>query len=438
MRLPPQSIEAEESIIASVLISDEHFKDCECLEPEDFYKTNHQIVFKIMKVLNFKKERINIVTVGEVLIKNQNQDIAKHTLTLMNNAPIAVNLKSHAKIIKEASMKRAMLFSLSKINEKIYTENFTSILDFAQSEMLNHKLSNGQSKIYNIKDLIYDHLDRIEKNNTQESKTLIKLGFETLDKWIDLQEESYIIIAGRPSMGKTSFALTIIKNMAMQGGKPGIISLEMGKNRLLNRWLSMITGINTMNFNKYHGLKNDDWQNLSDAASTIHELWDVLISDGPANSIEELERQARQMKEDGATALFIDQLSHIGGKSDDDVKNFTKHSKRITQLKTELKIPIFLLAQLNRKVEERPDKEPKLSDLKMSGSLEEDPDIVILLYRPEYYEKSIHDKKAVERDAVVNIAKNRDGVVYKERDVIVFDKGRTLFEEDFSRIRKYS
>ena len=143
------------------------------------------------------------------------------------------------------------------------------------------------------------------------------------------------------------------------------------------------------------------------------------------------------LEQDGVNVIFIDQLNQIGALTDDDVKNFTKHSHRIAQLKTELNIPIFLLAQLNRKVEDRGEKEPRLSDLKMSGSLEEDPDIVFLLYRPEYYESDEHKKAAILNDVVVNIAKNRDGVTYRESDVIIFDKGRTLFSEDFQKLQKY-
>ena len=302
---------------------------------------------------------------------------------------------------------------------------------------MGYKINREQGDIFNIKDLIFDHIEKIKKNNTTQNSGGIKTGFQSLDKWLNLQGGVYSIIAGRPSMGKTAFALTMIRNMAISGNKPGILSLEMGKNKLINRWLSMLTGINTMNFNRYNALKSSDWQNLSDAATEIYDLWDVLITDSPARSIEVVERQARKMVADGVNVLFIDQLNQIGALTDDDVKKFTKHSHRIAQLRTELKIPIFLLAQINRKVEDRSKKEPILSDLKMSGSLEEDPDIVFLLYRPEYYEQNIERKRLILNDVVINIAKNRDGVTYREGDVIVFDKGRTLFEEDFSRLQKY-
>ncbi len=432
MRLPPQNIEAEESLLASVLINDKNFKACEYLLPQDFYNAKNQSIFKAMKDLSNKGERIDLVTVGPGL-----KDILGHLMQIVDNAPVSTNAKAHAKIIKDNATKRNLLFSISAINEKIYTDSVEKVLDYAQSEILGYKVSRGQGKIYNIKDLIHQQIDQIEKNNTQEAIGGLSLGFSSLDKWVNMQDGVYSVIAGRPSMGKTAFALTIIRNMALRGGKPGIISLEMGRGKLINRWLSMLTGINTMNFNRYNALSRKDWQNLKDAANEIYDLWDVLITDAPAKTIETVERQARQMVADGANSIFIDQLSHIGSTTDDDVKNYTKHSNRIARLKKELNVPVFLLAQLNRKVEDRNDKEPKLSDLKMTGSLEEDADIVFLLYRPEYYEKDQDAKKEIARDVVINIAKNRDGVTYRESDVIVFDKGRTLFEEDFSRIKNY-
>jgi len=435
MRLPPQDIEAEESLLASIFVNDKSFKDCDYLKPDDFYKTDHQTIFNIMKDLSRKNERINLVTVGSKL--KEDEKLVRRIISISESAPIYTNLKTHAKIIHNNSVKRNLLISVSAINEKIYTDSLEKLLDYAQSEILGYKVSRDQGEIHHIKDIIEAQIDFIEKKQTQENLTGVRTGFSSLDKFLDLEGAVYSIIAGRPSMGKTAFALTMIRNMAMAGEKPGVLSLEMGRGKLANRWLSMLTGINTMNFNRYNALKGNDWQELTDAAGEIHDLWDVLVSDAPARTIESVERQARQMVADGVNVLFIDQLNQIGALTDDDVKNFTKHSHRISQLKKELNIPIFLLAQLNRKVEDRSNKEPRLSDLKMSGSLEEDPDIVFLLYRPEYYETDPDEKRKIVKDAVVNIAKNRDGVTYRESDVIVFDKGRTLFEEDFSRTQQY-
>jgi replicative DNA helicase len=437
MRLPPQNINAEETIIASILANDKSFKTCNYLKDSDFYKTDHQIIFEIMHSLAIKQSRIDILLVGQELIKKNREDIARYLSKVYDNATIYANLESHAKIIKSESVKRALLNSLSTINEKIYSDDIEKTLDFAQSEILGYKVTSDQGNIHHIRDLVNLQIDIIERKQTHENLSGIKTGFSSIDKYLDLEGAIYSIIAARPSMGKTAFALTIIRNMAMAGEKPGILSLEMGNGKLINRWLSMLTGINTMNFNRFNALKSEDWQNIKDAAGEIYDLWDVLISDAPARSIETIERQARQMVSDGVNVLFIDQLNQIGGLTDDDVKNFTKHSHRISQLKKELNIPIFLLAQLNRKVEDRSNKEPRLSDLKMSGSLEEDPDIVFLLYRPEYYETDKAKKIEKARDVVVNIAKNRDGATYREKDVIVFDKARTLFEEDFSRIQQY-
>jgi replicative DNA helicase len=433
--LPPQNIEAEESYLSSILVNDKILDNC-ILSPDDFYQTLNQTIFREMKALHIKRTRVDLVTVGTAL-KND-KSCFEHLVRMVDYAQISSSGKAYQKIIKDNAVKRKLLNSVSAIQEKIHGSfDLDTLVDYAQSEIMKYTISEHDNKIYHIKDLLIEHMDEIEKQNTTEQVDGMKLGFKSLDRVLNIHGPNYAVIAGRPSMGKTAFALSIIRNMAMNSEKPGIISLEMGKGKLLDRWLSMLTGINAMNFHRFNALSQQDLQNLHDAMSEMYDLWDVLISDAPATSIETLERQARQMVSKGANVLFIDQLSHVRGQSDDDFRNFTKHSQRIGQLKKELDIPIFLLAQLNRKVEDRNDKEPKLSDLKMSGSLEEDADIVFLLYRPEYYEKSKEDKAAVAKDVVVNIAKNRDGATYRESDVIIFDKGRTIFEEDFSRAQKY-
>lgn len=436
MKLPPQNLEAEESLLASILVYDNIFEDCD-LDPEDFYKTDHQKIFKIMKNLKSKGERIDLVTIGSCLMAEDNRDLIYYISKLPDTAPLTTNIKSTVKIIKSLSVKRKLAISIMNIQDKIDSSSLENLIDFAQSEIMKFTVTDSENKIFHISDLLTNHIDTIEKHNTIKKTNAIKTGFQSLDKRLDIDGPTYSIIAGRPGMGKTAFALSIIKNMALNNQKPGILSLEMGKNKLLDRWLAMMTGINSMNFHKYQALNAKDWQKIQDAVTTISDLWNVYISDAPARSIGILERQARQMVSKGVNALFIDQLNQIGAKGDDDFKNFTRHSQRIAQLKKELGIPIFLLSQLNRKVEDRSNKEPTLADLKMSGSLEEDPDIIIFLYRPVYYETDQHKKALIERDVYVNIAKNRDGETYNEKNLIIYDKSRTLFEEDFSRLAEY-
>jgi len=436
MKLPPQNIDAEESLLASILVFDNVFDDCD-LDPEDFYKTDHQKIFRTMKTLRVKGERIDLVTIGSCLMASGDSDLIGYISKIPDTAPLTANVKSTVKIIKSCSVKRKLAISIMNIQDKIDASSLESLIDFAQSEIMKFTTNDDENKIFHIADLLPKHIDKIEKDTSIEKTNSIKTGFKSLDRHLDIDGPTYIIIAGRTSMGKTSMALSIMKNMALSQQRPGILSLEMGKNRLLDRWLAMMTGINSMNFHKYKALRPHDWEKIRDAATTISELWNVYISDAPARSISILERQSRQMFAKGVNALFIDQLSQIGAKGDDDFKNFTKHSQRIATLKKELGIPIFVLAQLNRKIEDRADKRPVLSDLKMSGGLEEDVDVCMLLYRPSYYEKDPNKKAAIEREVHVDIAKNRDGDTYREENVIVYDKTRTLFEEDFSRLSEY-
>ena len=435
MRVPPHNIEAEQSLIASIIINEKILEDCN-LSHDDFYQTKHQKIYRAILDLRAKEENIDIVSIGQKLIEDK--DLVTYVASLTDTATVTLNAKTTARIIKSARVKRDLIVSLHAIQDRVDESNLESLLDFAQSEIMKYTVSNNDNKIFHIRDLLMEHLDKIENANTQKQKKIVQTGFNSLDQRLNLDGPNYIVIAGRPSMGKTSFAMSIIKNMATNNQTPGILSLEMGKGKLIDRWLSMMTGINSMNFYKYRALSGQQWQQLQDSASFIYDQWNVLISDAPASSIDGLERQAMQMKSKGMTALFIDQLSQIGGGSDDDFKNYTLHSNRIARLKKKLGVPIFLLAQLNRKLEDRNDKEPRLSDLKMTGSLEEDSDVVIMLYRPEYYEKTPEKKAEKARDVVVNIAKNRDGATHREPDVIVFNKTQTLFEEDFSRINNFN
>ena len=431
MRVPPQNIEAEQSLIASILVNEKILDDCN-LKPDDFYQKKHQKIYKTFLDLRAKNENVDLVSVGQILIEDA--DLVTYVAGITDTATITLKAKTTAKIIKSARIKRDLIVSLQTIQDRVEESNLETLLDFAQTEIMKYTVSTQDNKIYHIKDLLMQHADEIEKANTKKQEKNIRTGFKCLDRLLNLDGPNYVVIAGRPSMGKTAFALSIIKNMAVDGQLPGILSLEMGKGKLIDRWLAMMTGINSMNFHKYQALTGQQWQQLQDSISFMYDRWNVLVSDAPARDISSLERQARQMKSKGATAIFIDQLSQIGGGSDDDFKNYTQHSNRIARLKKELGIPIFLLAQLNRKLEDRSDKEPRLSDLKMTGSLEEDSDVVILLYRPEYYEKKPEEKARKARDVVLNIAKNRDGATHREPDVIVFNKAQTLFEEDFSRV----
>ena len=171
MNIPPQEIETEESIIASVLTNDKIFKHCEYLDPLDFYKTIHQEVFRVMKALYIKKERIDLVTVGAALLKDDNGQTAVAISNLHNTANLSMNLKTHAKIIKGASTKRKLLTSLHIIKQKINTGKIEDILDFAQSEIMGYKITRDQGKIYHIKDLIMEQINIIEKNNTVEGES---------------------------------------------------------------------------------------------------------------------------------------------------------------------------------------------------------------------------------------------------------------------------
>jgi replicative DNA helicase len=180
MRLPPQNIEVEEILIASVLANDQAFKGCEYLKPKDFYKTENQIIFGAMHALYVKKSRIDILSVGEALLLKKREDMARTLAKIYDHAPIYTNLEAHAKIIKNQSVKRSLLNSLSKIKEKIYSEDIEQTLDFAQAEIMGYKINREQGDIFNIKDLIFDHIEKIKKTTRPKIVVELKQVFNLL------------------------------------------------------------------------------------------------------------------------------------------------------------------------------------------------------------------------------------------------------------------
>jgi replicative DNA helicase len=226
-------------------------------------------------------------------------------------------------------------------------------------------------------------------------------------------------------MGKTAFAVTCMRNLSHLGVACGFLSIEMGRQEILNRWLSMETGINSMKFFQYQGLNEYELQKIDEAAKEMTN-WNIQIDDTGSVGIEDVERKCRKMVRNGARILFIDQLSKIRGKTGDQFRDYTTNCNRIADLKKELEIPIFLLSQLNRELEKRNDKRPTLADLKNTGALEEDADAVIFLFRPEYYEKDEHKKAAIKAQAEVHIAKNRNGTCFLDNK-IEFQHVRGMF-----------
>jgi len=278
--------------------------------------------------------------------------------------------------------------------------------------------TNRQDNIKHVCDIIDDHVDRIEKANARKEGRGYPTGFSNIDRCLSLKDGKLIVVAGRPKSGKTSFAVTIMRNMDKLGIKTGILSIEMPEAEVIDKWLAQESQIDSQKFGKYKALSDDDFIYLVNAAGNIAQNSSIMIDDSGSIGIDDVKRKCRKMVKAGCKVLFIDQLSQIRGRSGEDrFARFANNVNEIAMLKKELGVPIFLLAQLNRELEKRANKEPIPSDLKMTGNLEEDADAVIFVYRPEVYAADDHERAVLKGKAIINLALNRHGAPWRDNKI---------------------
>lgn len=430
MKIQGHNIEAEQSLLATLMINNEAFEHCSEIMPIDFYKTAHQIIYKKIIELLFAKNLVDLVVLTNELTKAGQIDQiggVSYLVKVIDTAPI-MNTAGYVKIIKEYSLTRQINQVCMKIQDSSLVGD--TLLDIAQSEMLKIQSSANQDCIVNVRDIIHKHIDRIEKANTQQQETGYQTGFSNIDQRLKLSGSKLIIIAGRPRMGKTSLAVTIARNFDKTGVCVGFMSIEMPEDEIMDKWLSMESGVDSCKFGRYKGLNKDEYQVLNSSAESLFES-KLMLDETGSLDIVDVERKARKMKTKGAQVLIIDQLSQIGNKyvkSGETTSRYSVNCNRIARLKKELKIPIFLLAQLNRDLEKRNNKEPMLSDLKQTGSLEEDADAILFVHRPEEYAVKKEERTALRGIAVLNLAKNRSGPCYRDERIIFVQKTTRFFE----------
>lgn len=411
-RLPPQSIEAEESLLSRIIIDSEVLVNIvDILLPNDFYRSAHQKIFSGIMKLFIKKEPIDLITVTEILKEIgvlSEVGGATYIATLVEAVPLAVNAEHYAKIIKKASVARQLIVAANDIAKSAYEANgdIVDVLDSAQSRLININLDIGSVGYTTSAELIMQRIPQIEKMS-KEGKTLgIQTGFSSFDLLTGgLRGSKFCIIAARPRIGKTAFMMNITNNIAASGHKVGIFSIEMEKEELVDRQISSKSGVNLTKLSSGRGITPDDWVAIHGAGEVIYN-YQIVIDDTGGLRIQELKRRARQMLKDGVEIIFIDQLSKIrGGKGNGEYEKRSYIVNEIATLAKELRIPICLLAQINRNVEDRQNKKPTLGDLKSTGSLEEDADIILLGHRDYEYTKNEEDMHHAEWE----LAKNKQG-----------------------------
>lgn len=425
-RVPPQNIEAEQAVLGAMLIDKEAIaKATEVLSADDFYREAHRVIFSAMLELYNKNEAVDMVTVTEILKRdNKLEDIGgiAYITSLANVVLTAANVKYHADIVAEKSVLRQLVRVSTEIAAMGYEANddVGTLLDTAESRIL--EISNRKKKadFTPINDILMDSVQSIESLlQNKGGLTGIPAGFADLDKLTSgLHPSDFIILAARPSMGKTALALNIVQNVALRahkviGGEPrsvAFFSLEMSKEQLVNRMLCAEAGIDSQRL-RVGEMHDEDWTHLWDACDTMSRA-KIYIDDTAGITAMEMRSRARRLKaEHGLDLIVVDYLQLMQGSgkrnnSGDRQQEVSEISRSLKALARELDVPVLALSQLSRSVESRQVKRPMLSDLRESGSLEQDADIVAFLYREDYYNPETENKHTE-----LIIAKHRNGPV---------------------------
>lgn len=414
-RVPPQNIEAEQSVLGSMLLEKEAILSAsEILKGEDFYKESHKKIFEVIMDLYDKNEPVDLITVSEELRKrNALEEIGGITYitALANSVPTAANVAYHAKIVKDKSIMRKLIHVSTKLVSMGYEEgrDVEEVLDEAERMIFEIAQRRSMEGFASIRDVVIETFDMIEQLYKNKGRmTGVPTGFLDLDEMTSgFQPSDLIIIAARPSMGKTSFALNIAQYAAIREKVPvAIFSLEMSKEQLVQRMLCAEAHIDSHKL-RTGNLDEDDWPKLARAMGPLSEA-PIFIDDTPGINIMEMRAKARRLKaEKGLGLILIDylQLMQGRGNSENRQQEISEISRSLKALARELRVPVVALSQLSRAPEMRQDHRPILSDLRESGSQEQDSDLVAFLYRDEYYHPDT-DKKNI---AEVIIAKQRNG-----------------------------
>ena len=425
-RVPPQNIEAEQAVLGAMLIDKEAIaKATEVLSADDFYREAHRVIFIAMLELYNKNEAVDMVTVTEILKRdNKLEDIGgiAYITSLANVVLTAANVKYHAEIVAEKSVLRQLVRVSTEIAAMGYeaNEDVGTLLDTAESRIL--EISNRKKKndFTAINDILMDSVQSIESLlQNKGGLTGLPAGFADLDKLTSgLHPSDFIILAARPSMGKTALALNIVQNVALRahkviGGEPrsvAFFSLEMSKEQLVNRMLCAEAGIDSQRL-RVGEMHDEDWTHLWDACDTMSRA-KIYIDDTAGITAMDMRSRARRLKaEHGLDLIVVDYLQLMQGSgkrnnSGDRQQEVSEISRSLKALARELDVPVLALSQLSRSVESRQVKRPMLSDLRESGSLEQDADIVAFLYREDYYNPETENKHTE-----LIIAKHRNGPV---------------------------
>ena len=418
-RILPHDLVAEQSVLGAVFISPETMTSlADELTPDDFYKPANKIVFKTMLSLLEKGEPIDATTMVSALTNQgdiSNIGGINYVVELVNSTPTSKNVEHYAKLVKEKSMLRKVIADLSESLSSAYQGDvsISDIIAKTEKSMLDISNQNTGTGFRNVADILDTHMQIVEtRSQTDGFVTGLSTGFVGLDKiTTGLHEGNLIILAARPAMGKTALALNIAKHVATMERKPAVIfSLEMGAEELIERMVAsegMIPGYHL----KTGNLSTDEWKRLVHAQSNLYDV-PIFVDDTAGIRISDIRSKARKLSQEmgGLGIIIIDYLQLItGSKRDNRQQIVSEISRELKILSKDLRVPVIALSQLSRSVEQRQDKRPMLSDLRESGSIEQDADIVAFLYRDAYYQKEQADSQEANNVTELILEKNRHG-----------------------------
>jgi replicative DNA helicase len=421
-KLPPQSIEAEMSILGGILLENEAInRVMELLVPEDLYRESHRKILRAMIDLNERGEPCDLITLTSILKqKGELEGVggAAYLAMLVDFVPTAANIHYYSKIVKEKGVVRKLITAATDIVSRGYEDQVVveELLDSAQQVIFSISEHRIKAPYYKVSDLLKGAIENIQLlYEKKEHVTGVPTGFLDLDEMTaGMQKGDLVIIAGRPSMGKTTFALNVASYAAVEAEKQSgvaVFSLEMSKEQLVERLLCSLARVD-LNRLRTGNLVDSDWPKLTRAAGWLHDA-KIFIDDTPALSVMEMRAKSRRLKaEHNIGLIMVDYLQLMRGSSNPESRQqeISEISRSLKALAKELETPVIALSQLNRALENRADKRPMMSDLRESGAIEQDADLVMFVYREEVYEK---DKEELKGKAEIIIGKHRNGPIGK-------------------------
>jgi len=421
LRVPPHSVQGEQSVLGGLMLNSEAWNEIsDKISSEDFYRREHQLIFKAMRALSEADQPLDVVTIAEELERRAElNDVGgmPYLGMLANETPTASNVPAYARIVREQSVMRQLIKVGNKIADSGYRPEgrpVDDLLDQAETEVFKiaEQKDKGRQGFQDIQALLTKTVDKIDELfNSDDALTGVSSGFSDFDgRTSGLQKADLVIVAGRPSMGKTTFAMNMCENVAIGAGVPvAIFSMEMPAESLTMRMISSLGRINQQAV-RSGKLEDDDWPRVTSAVNILSQA-KIFIDDSAALTPNEIRARCRRLqKEHGQLGMvMVDylQLMRAPEAGDNRVNEISAISRGLKALAKELNCPVVALSQLNRSLEQRPNKRPVMSDLRESGAIEQDADLIVFIYRDEVYNEDSPDKGKAE----IIIAKQRNGPI---------------------------